>query len=415
MIHKSRSILAKIAAVAAALLLVCAPARAQMGMGMGGGDMSQYMTSISKKSLDSYARLVGMDNDQKDAAMALHEGYRSSFKQLRADIQKTMKDMMEKVQESGDFMSMGKEMTKTGKDMTDKLETLEKGFLEDIKALLNDRQKESWPRVERMRRRENIMRFNFMSGQSADIFRLLDTMSIKYDATPELSQELERYELELDKPVKAFETWGKDQQDKQVKAMEDGDMTKMMAGWQDTLKDMAEYGKKMRDVNRQYARTVQPLLPQDKQARFDLEFKKKSFPRVYRDGYAAKAIAAAEKFDDLDAAQAEAISGLKAAYERDLAVANRTWAAAVEAKEEKHGGAIGAMMTGMMGGNRDAKDEVSEARQARRDLDDKTGERLRSILREDQRNKLPADKPDPNEKQGMDFGFFEMPEPDEDE
>jgi hypothetical protein len=411
MMRRTQSVVVRVAAVIAAVVCVCVPARAQFGMG---GDMTEFMSAISKKSLETYGRLVGMDKDQKDAAAALHEGYRAEFKAYRDEVKKTMQEAMEKMRDGGDPMSMGKEFAKVGQQMQVKMESIEKGFLNDVKALLNDKQQEVWPRVERMRRRENTMRFSFMSGQNVDLFRTVEAVGLKFDSTPELSQELERYEIELDKALKEFETWGKEYQEKQVKMMEDGDMAKMMEQVQKTMKEMGDYCRRMRDTNKQFARSVQAVLPADKQAKFEFEFRKKSFPRVYRESYASKAIAEAEKFTDLGADQKASIADLKSAYERDLESANKVWSAAIEENEEKHGGSIGVMMSGYMGGG-GGKDSVGEARKARKDLDSQIKDRLLGMLRPEQKDRLPEDKPDPKDSNPMNWGFdIEPPEPDDD-
>jgi hypothetical protein len=54
------------------------------------------------------------------------------------------------------------------------------------------------------------------------------------------------------------------------------------------------------------------------------------------------------------------------------------------------------------------------SRKDRRDLDDRTKEKLLSLLSEEQKAKLPEDKPDPRDRGGMDFGFTIDPA-DEDE
>jgi len=409
MLHKTRSALIKLAAIAAAVLLFCAPVRAQFGM--GGGDMSQFMSPVTKRAVESWAQMVGMDKDQKEAALALQEGYRSSFKSMSAEMQKAFKELGEKVQDTGDWSGFQKEAAKIGKELTEKMEKLEKGFLDDVKSLLTEQQAANWPRVERARRRDNGLRFGFVSGQNVDLVKIMTTIGVKPDASPELDEQVLRYETEMDRKIQAFEKWGKDQQAKQTEEnVNMFDMTKI----QDMLKEMANLSRDMRDTNRQYAKNIQALLPADKQAKFDMEIKKKSFPRVYRESYVQKALAESERFADLDASQKEAIAQLKAGYERDADSVNKKWAAAIEEREEKQGGSIGAMMAGFSG-NADPNDPVGESRKARRDLDDRTKEKLLSLLSEDQKAKLPEDKPDPRDRGGMDFGFSIDPPEEDDE
>jgi hypothetical protein len=406
----SKSILKTVLVAVAVVALWCQPARAQFGM--GGGDMSQWMAPVTKKAVESYAAMLGLDKDQKEAALALQDGYRSSFKQLSTDMQKAFKDLQEKAQDSGDFVAMGKEMGKLGTDFQGKMEKLEKGFLEDVKALLSDQQKEKWPRVERARRRDTGLRFGFVSGQNVDLVKMLQAVGAKTDAPPELAEQVDRYELDTDKNLQAFEKWGKEQQAKQQKMMEDGGMPDF-GKIQDMMKELADMAKAQRDTNRTYAKSIGALLPPETQAKFELEIKKRSFPRVYREAYAAKAIGEAEKFNDLDADQKTAIADLKAGYARDVNAANKKWAAAIEDREEKNGGTLGAMMSGFMGGgNQD--DEVGQARNARKEIDDRAKDKLLAVLKEDQKKRLPEDKPDPKDKGGMDFFNFDPPEQDPD-
>jgi len=408
MLSKSRSILASVAA-AIVLLLWTVPARAQFGM--GGGDFSQFMSPISKRSINTWAQMVAMDKDQKEAALALQDGYRSQFKVMTEEMQKAFKEMGEKIRESGDFMSMQKEMAVIGKDFTEKMEKLEKGFLSDVKALLNEKQSEGWPRIERARRRDNGLRMGFMAGQNLDLEKMLAAVQVTPESNPELMAQVLRYEEEMDREIQAFEKWGKDQQAKQTE-MKPEDMMDP-SKWTAVLKEMGELAKKMKDVNRQYAKNMQPLLPADKQAKFEMEIKRKSFPRMYREAYVGRAMLAAEKFTDLTPEQKDSLASLHAGYARDAEGLNKAWASAIEDKEEKHGGSIGAMMAGMMGGGGD-KDEVKPAREARKELDKKTAERLHSILTADQKSRLPEDKPDPKDG-NMNFGFdIDPPEPDED-
>jgi len=290
------------------------------------------------------------------------------------------------------------------------MERLEKGFMSDVKSLLNEKQLEEWPRVERARRRDNGLRFGFMAGQNMDLLKMLEAAKVDLDKSPELNEQVLRYELDMDRELQAFEKWGKDQQAKQAEAADMFDMNKI----QEMLKEMTEVSTRMRDVNRQHAKAIMALLPEEKQNAFDLEVKRKSYPRVYREAYIQRAMTQAAGFEDLTSEQKEAIARLKDGYAREAEGLNRTWAAAIDEKQEKQGGAIGSMMSGFMGGGNE-KDPVADARKSRRELDERMKERLLAFLTEDQKARLPEDKPDPRENRMMDFGFdFDVPEQDED-
>jgi hypothetical protein len=147
----------------------------------------------------------------------------------------------------------------------------------------------------------------------------------------------------------------------------------------------------VRDVNERYARLIAAAVPADRKADFEQRVRKATYPMVYREPYAAKAVDAALAFDDLTAEQKESLASVKTAYQRDLATANEQWAAAVN-QEEKDGGGDPFMGFGRMvpgGGGDDKPSPVEEAKKARRELDRATLDKIKTILTESQQDRLP--------------------------
>ncbi len=382
--------------------LIAAPAHAQF-MGMG-ADFGAGMTRIGRKSVQTYAGLVGMDQQQTDAALALQEGYAESHKSLSKKFQENMQKIQEEFQDTQDMSVFQKKMPRMAMEYGKQMDDLEKGFLADLKALLAPDQEPKWPRVERMRRRESNLRFSMISGQAVDLVDVARDLKVD-TANPDLADQFERYELEMDKSLAAIEKWGKEQQDEWANnedAFDFSKMNEMMERAQKTMQQMSDMAKGVRDVNRQYTRTITPLLPADRQAAFDLEIKRRSFPRVYRTPWVTKAIAAADGFADLTPDQKTTLAEIRQGYERERPAANAKWAGAIEAREEKTGGPLMAMMR-MGDGDDPAGDAVSEARQGRRDLDDRYEAKLRQLLSADQQSRLPEDK-----REGREHDFMGM-------
>ena len=111
---------------------------------------------------------------------------------------------------------------------------------------------------------------------------------------------------------------------------------------------------------------------------------------VYRAQAASKLFDAALKLDDLEGAQKDSINELKATYERDFADVNGKLAAATENAENERGGTMGLMMGGFSGQPQDPA--LKEARDARKQLDTDTRDKVMAILTESQRAKLPVIK-----------------------
>jgi hypothetical protein len=192
----------------------------------------------------------------------------------------------------------------------------------------------------------------------------------------------------------------------------------MMAGDMSALgeifKRMQEIERPVRDLNKTHARRIADLLPEEKRAAFNDEFKRRAFPRVYRESAAEKAIAAAEKLADLTAEQKQSIADLKAQYERDAAPINARWAEAIQDRDEK---GFNPMDMFMPGGGGEKENPVAEQRKARRELDRATRKKLEGALSESQIAKLPEDKgnmqQDMMENMGMDFDFESLQAEDE--
>ena len=96
MLPRSHKVFVRLAAIAAAVLLLCVPVRAQFGM--GGGDMSQFMSPVTKKaafndsvrratfptvyrpsrvsrSIDAAAKFDDLTTEQKESLASLKTAY----------------------------------------------------------------------------------------------------------------------------------------------------------------------------------------------------------------------------------------------------------------------------------------------------------------------------------------------------
>lgn len=373
-------------AIVAALALTVTPARAQFGM-MGGGQ-GQTMDPITKRSFDAFVTLLGFDADQKETAKALYDGHTEANRALQKEMMEKMAALGERAREDGDFSVFQKEMPAIGKDMTAKGEALEKSFFDDLKAVCTEAQLAQWPAVERHHRRGKAMRFGIVSGSAVDLVSVMERIKATPADAGVVKDALDAWELEIDRLLIAFE---KDAKEAQNDMMDGGamfDMNKI----QGMMKKFSESASQVRDVNRSYARRIEPALSEEDRAKFVAEVQRRSFPRIYRPSHPQQMIDAAMGFADLTADQKEQLQAVKESYGRDAAGVNERWAKATEEKEAEAGGSIMVMMQGFQGMGGDPNDPVKVARDARRELDSKTKERIESILTAEQKAKLPKKK-----------------------
>jgi hypothetical protein len=108
---------------------------------------------------------------------------------------------------------------------------------------------------------------------------------------------------------------------------------------------------------------------------------------------------------DLDPTQKEGIKGIKETYERDAGASNDRWADTIAQIQSETGGGNDMYGGGMWQVQQNEK--YTAAREARKQLDDKTVDGVKALLNEEQKKKLPSkkhrpefdfDAPSPGEK-----------------
>jgi len=367
--------------------------------GMGGGPGEAGM--VSKRSVEKYADTLNLSKEQAETAATIHEGYAAAYGEVRKMRRAAMEEVRRASEDTGDHSVFMEKMPKIEREFQEKTGKLEKEFFNDLQSVLDSGQQDRWVRVERMRRREVGMRGGAISGEGVDLVEVVGNLKLEEPATSVIATPLEEYEAEVDRHLQS-----RDRLKDEAPAFEPGKGIDIEA-LQKAMAESREAGLKIKDVNERHARKIEGLLPEDKRGAFRDAVKRRSFPRVYKPSRASKDIEAALKMDDLDAGQRAALEGLRESYERDLAGANDAWAAAQE-ESEKTGssGAIAGGSGGMMMLNMgEEPPALVEARKARRELDDKANERIKSVLTEAQKSRLPKGRGQDEDEGGMEGDF----------
>ncbi|MCX5689568.1 MAG: hypothetical protein NTV94_07245 [Planctomycetota bacterium] len=349
-------------------------------MGGPGGD-----SAISKRAVDRYARVLSFSDEQKEQAMAIHSGYASAMEGRQKAFREALDEIRRTSEDSGDHTVFMERLPKIEKERAQASKKLEADFFTDLKALTAGKQEEAWPRVERMRRRETGMAGGGLSGEGMDVVELVDELKLDGEAAKAVALVLDGYELEMDRLLVAKAAKADDDQ-----GFEPGkpiDIEKL----QEAMAKSREQGAKVRDLNRETARKVQDLLPEDRKQAFEVAVRKRTFPRVYKTPRVSREFDAALAMSDLSGSQKEQLNELRSSYERDLEPANTAWSRAIEENEKSgQGGALGGGGGGQISlAFGDDPEPLKDVRKARRELDEGASKKLRSILNDDQRSKLP--------------------------
>lgn len=382
-------------------------ASAQFGFRGPGSGSWQSEANINSRSLDRYMKVLGLDDDQKSAAKALLEGYQETERQHNNAIREAFSPEKIEVKTDGakkesDKPKVERRVVKRGegkpaednvqfggpdKEALAKFEATAKAqaekkeqFFADLKTLLTPAQEGNWIKLERMARRDSGLRFASVSGAGVDLVTMVDKLGLPSEAASATQPLLDQYESEMD--VLLVE---KNKAHAEIKPGEGPDMNALKA----MMDKQHEAGIKIRDLNRTYASKIAGVLPAEYQAKFNETFKTTSFKKAYREGKTDKLLTNAQKLSSLDAAQRDKLARIQEQYAKERRAANDKYAEALE-KAENEGMRSGVMSFGPMAGANEPK-ALADAKAARKELDNKYSDQIKSLLTDQQRAELPAD------------------------
>lgn len=358
---------------------------------MGGRGAGQVTT----RSMERYADMLGLDQTQRETAMAILEGYAATCEQARKAQRDAMDELRRSSEDTGDHGVFMEKMPAIQKKSREATQAAEKSLFADLKSLLTSEQEARWTGVERMRRRETGLRGG-LSGESLDLADVVHTMKLPAESTQLVAPMLEDYETTMDSHLKAKEAAQSD-----APAFEPGKPMDVEA-MQKQMEASRQMGEKIVQLNATTAEKIKGALPEELQQKFAAEVKRRSFPSVYRDSRVSKDLEAALSMSDLDESQRERLREIKASYARDIGPLNDRWADAIRDSEKsgQEGGMAlggGGFVSMRMG---EEPESLREARKARREMDDKARERLKSVLRPEQQERLPKASPGGDEDMG---------------
>jgi hypothetical protein len=346
--------------------------------------------AVSRKSVERWAGIVGMSDDQREAALALLEGYRAEYDAAQKEMNDAMAEARRAFEESQDPAVFGEKMPQARRKFVETSRRAERVLMADLRSLLTAEQEEDWARVERMRRREIGGRMTTVSGDAVDLVEIVEGLKLAETERADVAETLEAYEQELDRAIQA-----------RLRAMDAAPDLEPgrpinMEQLQARMAESREIGLRLKEINHRSARKLESMLPEEKRAEFGRAVKLASFPRVYRPTHASRVLEAAAKLSDLDAPQLEQVEALRAQYEREITAANEALAAAIEKDEAdpKRGGSMGGPGGGMVMRFGDENEDLASARRAKRELDERTRKKLSSILRPEQEERLPKPEPE---------------------
>lgn len=348
---------------------------------------------IGKADIEKMTKFLNLTADQQTAAHALLEGQMAEFNKKADEFKKLQEAAREEFRESRDF-SVFTDLQPKVEEFRKAREQAEKQFMEDVKGVLDKRQTEQFPAFERSHKREQSMNRGLMSGERADVIAIVERMKLSDASMAKIAPTLDAYSMELDHAINARNAV-------QAKAMgnggmmrnlfnPDGDNTEALKQAEAALKENREASTAVRDINRKYAKQVESTLGGQEGEKFASEFRKASFPDVYRERYIDRAIAAAAAMTDAQPAQIEGITALKDQYTREARPIDEAGEKVAEEREANF--SIANMMQNRGGGGGQNDEKAQDQRRQRRELEESTLDKLKAILTPEQAAKLPEQR-----------------------
>lgn len=402
MLARSFRKIALVAVAGLALAVVSTPQAMAQGRGggggmfggmFGGGQGQMFEPSVSSRDLDSFARLFGLDASQKEAVKMLFDGYQQQFAAAAKKAREEIDALRDEARDSRD-PSLFREIGEKSLAFRQSREQMEQTFLSDFKDVLTEDQAAKWPKFERMRRRETTIGRGLMSGERVDLFELVEDLKLDPEQRAAIEPTLDQYEVDLDRELIQRNKMQEEIQEKMRDFFNDPEAA------DEWIKKGREAAVKVRDVNRRYFAQLQTQLPEDKRTELERAFKRESFPMIYREQYASRVIAAADRMSDLDESQRQGLASIRETYEREVRTIQLEMEKAQEDQEMnfsianmmgRRGGGEGGRGNNNRGGGFFGDDtELGKLRAKRRELETSTVEKIRSILTEQQAAKLPG-------------------------
>ncbi len=335
---------------------------------------------LASGGIEKYAAILELNREQKELLRTLYQGYRGAYREAVVTSDKEMEEV-DKNRERSNRMNQGMEILQR---FAEKARKIEDQFFEDIKAILTPEQTPRMERVMMARRRDVQMKFAFVAGEGVNLLDLLE--KTKAPKSAELDALQREYETELDRLMIEKVRMMKVSLAKADKIQRNELPDFTLVG--EIIGDLYAIGGRIRDLNRRYVKEAEALLPESMRDGFSLEFKKRSFPRVYKPTLAQKCLSMTRDLDDLTPDQAGEIKTITASFEHDLEPLNQRYAAAIETTQERFPKDFLIIMQSRFDPN-NKEDPLIKARAEREELDQKTLARLRGVLKPEQFKKLP--------------------------
>ena len=202
-------------------------------------------------------------------------------------------------------------------------------FTSDVRAVLTAEQQARWPALERRLRRDKTLPRGRLSGESVNLFQLLNELSLTPETRAGLEGELSSYELQMDVALKNRNERLESTSAEWFKVMQQKDVDRALALAQEQVKLRVA----VRSVNDQAVLAIADKLPSELAGEFTDSARMRGYPRVYRLTQTQRLLAAAQELPGVSNEVALAAKELETQYLAELKPLNDRLLAALRVSD----------------------------------------------------------------------------------
>jgi hypothetical protein len=361
-----------VAALLLGAVLWAVPARGQeMARELGSA-----LTPMPKGLIDKAKSVLSLDDDQFEIVKDLYQGYRIAYRSLVEETDAKRRQLYERARDGNhdEADTKGRELMK--KALAD-LVRLDETFTSDLRTLLSGEQLAKMEEFERAKRRESTRHSSMLSGEGADPIDIVSALKIDVTTLTEFPAAAAEYAESLDRQIVARSQIWKTGYDAYLAG---DDWERLRADYP----KLYVVSKQIRDINRRYAKQIASMLSDEDRLKFEEEFKRRSYPQVYKESVITKRLKAARKADGLTEAQIEQLTQVEQAYERDAESLNSRWRSSLDRAQDL------IASSGNRSWNSSETQAVRDIVEERVALDKRYLDRIDAVLTEAQVGQLPA-------------------------
>jgi len=297
------------------VLGLTAAAPAQFGEAAGFGEMmSPYFL---RRDLTMFVDELELDDGQTAILESLYFDYEDEHETGKARMLEKLQNMRDEIAnlEKDRIMEL---VFKPFEDRSEEWEKMRQQFLVNVEAILNRRQLDIYPQFRRHLRREKELPKGRFSGESVDLFHVINQLDLSPKVLEYIQPILNDYDVQLDSALEVRERQLRDSRLAMMTSIRDDDNASSLAIYDKQIDARIA----VRRINDAFTSALYEALPEPVNTEFRNSVLEAAYPRIYRPTQVQRLFTAAKQLDGLSTETIDAIVALESEYLGELASVN---------------------------------------------------------------------------------------------